>query len=76
MEQLKSVFSNSWNTEQPICVSTHTINGGYATLEMLVIDNTTTKEIVCDCGNMVYFAEMCGCADPHLELKVKQNVNY
>lgn len=52
----------------------HTVNGYSPHLSMVKIDETTSKEVVCDCGKIIYYAEMCGCAEPHLELRSKENV--
>ncbi len=64
-------FTEQKPQEQLKCREYHGIEGKLPTKEDVHFDGKT-----CDCGKIIFYAEMCGCSTPHLELKSKPNENY
>lgn len=65
---------NQNNVADPLnkpCKVFHGVEGQMPTKDRVEFDNKT-----CDCGKFIYKAEMCGCTEPHLELKSYPNPDY
>lgn len=57
------------------CLNGHTINGEYpppVNAEILHVQNTELIGKPCDCGNVTYSEENCGCSIPRWEIKWKE----
>lgn len=54
-----------------LCKESHRINGIIPQIENVEFDGMT-----CECGKLIFKAEMCGCSNPHLELKQYENPSY